>query len=82
MFEAVKSQISSLKKDLEAVKTKYNEVSEKLMEKSRQYQKLQVNVAFLTQYCSAIGIEIERRRCMNAWKLRMRRDIIQLCPMM
>jgi len=40
---AVKSQLTSIKKDAEAVKTKYNEVSEKLMEKSRQYQKLQVN---------------------------------------
>ena len=39
---AVKSQANVLKKDLEAVKTKYNEVSEKLMEKTRQYQKLQV----------------------------------------
>lgn len=41
-MEAVKSHVSSLKKDLEAVKSKYNEVSEKLMEKTRQYQKLQV----------------------------------------
>ena len=35
--------MSSLKKDLEAIKSKYNETSEKLMEKTRQYQKLQVN---------------------------------------
>ncbi len=41
-FLAAKTQLSSLKKDLESVKTKYNEVSEKLMEKTRQYQKLQV----------------------------------------
>lgn len=39
----MRSQASSLKKDLEALKTKYNEVSEKLMEKNRQYQKLQVS---------------------------------------
>jgi hypothetical protein len=39
---AAKAQVNSFKKDQEAVKTKYNEVSEKLMEKTRQYQKLQV----------------------------------------
>ena len=38
----LKNQVASLKKDLEAIKTRYNETSEKLMEKTRQYQKLQV----------------------------------------
>lgn len=33
---------AALKKDLEATRSKFNETSEKLMEKSRQYQKLQV----------------------------------------
>ena len=33
---------TALKKDLEATRSKFNETSEKLMEKSRQYQKLQV----------------------------------------
>ena len=42
VYVAVKSQQSLLKKDVEVMKTKYNEVSEKLMEKTRQYQKLQV----------------------------------------
>ena len=32
----------ALKRDLESTRTKFNEVSEKLMEKTRQYQKLQV----------------------------------------
>ena len=32
----------ALKKDLELMRSKFNETSEKLMEKSRQYQKLQV----------------------------------------
>ena len=32
----------ALKKDLDSTRTKFNEVSEKLMEKTRQYQKLQV----------------------------------------
>ena len=32
----------ALKKDLELTRSKFNETSEKLMEKSRQYQKLQV----------------------------------------
>lgn len=41
-MSAAKVQVNSLKKDLEAIKTKYNEVSEKMMEKTRQYQKLQV----------------------------------------
>ena len=31
----------ALRKELDATKLKYNEASEKLMEKSRQYQKLQ-----------------------------------------
>lgn len=39
---ALKSQVGSLRKDLETVKTKYNKVSEKLTDKTRQYQKLQV----------------------------------------
>lgn len=33
----------ALKKDLELMRSKFNETSEKLMEKSRQYQKLQVS---------------------------------------
>ena len=40
---AVKSQLSALKKDLESIKTKHKEASEKLREKTRQYQKLQVS---------------------------------------
>lgn len=39
---ALKNQVVSLKRDLDAIKTRYNETSEKLMEKTRQYQKLQV----------------------------------------
>lgn len=39
---AFKNQVVSLKRDLETIKTRYNETSEKLMEKTRQYQKLQV----------------------------------------
>ena len=39
----LRNQVVSLKKDLEAIKTRYNETSEKLMEKTRQYQKLQVS---------------------------------------
>ena len=39
---ALRNQVISLKRDLENIKTRYNETSEKLMEKSRQYQKLQV----------------------------------------
>ena len=39
----LKNQVVSFKRDLEAIKTKYNETSEKLMEKTRQYQKLQVS---------------------------------------
>ena len=39
---ALKNQVVSMKRDLEAIKTRYNETSEKLMEKTRQYQKLQV----------------------------------------
>ena len=38
----LKNQVVSMKRDLEAIKTRYNETSEKLMEKTRQYQKLQV----------------------------------------
>ena len=33
---------AALKKDFESMKTRYNEASDKLMEKSRQFQKLQV----------------------------------------
>ena len=39
----LKNQVVSFKRDLESIKTKYNETSEKLMEKTRQYQKLQVS---------------------------------------
>jgi predicted nucleic acid-binding Zn-ribbon protein len=39
---ALKNQVVSLKRDLDTIKTRYNETSEKLMEKTRQYQKLQV----------------------------------------
>ena len=41
---ALRNQVVSLKRDLENIKTRYNETSEKLMEKSRQYQKLQVSI--------------------------------------
>ena len=33
----------ALKRDLESTRTKFNEASEKLVEKTRQYQKLQVH---------------------------------------
>ena len=33
----------ALKRDLESTRTKFNEISEKLVEKTRQYQKLQVH---------------------------------------
>ncbi|XP_019855434.1 PREDICTED: E3 ubiquitin-protein ligase CCNB1IP1-like [Amphimedon queenslandica] len=38
---AVKAQAEALRKELDATKLKYNESSEKLMDKGRQYQKLQ-----------------------------------------
>ncbi|XP_069083080.1 E3 ubiquitin-protein ligase CCNB1IP1 [Pleurodeles waltl] len=38
---AVKGEVTSMKKVLEEYKKKYSEVSEKLMERNRQYQKLQ-----------------------------------------
>ncbi|XP_051778294.1 E3 ubiquitin-protein ligase CCNB1IP1 isoform X2 [Erpetoichthys calabaricus] len=38
---SVKGELSSIKKVLEEYKRKYSEVSEKLMERNRQYQKLQ-----------------------------------------
>ena len=34
----------ALKRDLESSRTKFNEASEKLVEKTRQYQKLQVHL--------------------------------------
>ncbi|XP_053715584.1 E3 ubiquitin-protein ligase CCNB1IP1 isoform X2 [Synchiropus splendidus] len=40
-LSAMRGEITSLKKVLEEYKRKYGEVSERLMEKSRQYQKLQ-----------------------------------------
>lgn len=44
---ALKNQVVSMKRDLETIKTRYNETSEKLMEKTRQYQKLQVRSSLL-----------------------------------
>ena len=41
MSTALKTQVTSIRKELESVKSKYSEASEKLLEKSRQYQKLQ-----------------------------------------
>ncbi|KAL5011905.1 hypothetical protein ScPMuIL_010456 [Solemya velum] len=38
---ALKTQLSASKKELESTKKKYNEVSEKMSEKTRQHQKLQ-----------------------------------------
>lgn len=38
---AMKSEVNSLKKILEEYKRKYSELSEKLMERNRQYNKLQ-----------------------------------------
>ncbi|XP_064616518.1 E3 ubiquitin-protein ligase CCNB1IP1-like isoform X2 [Liolophura sinensis] len=40
-LNTLKTQLLGVKKDLDSTKKKYNEVSEKLMERSRQYQKLQ-----------------------------------------
>ncbi|XP_062516100.1 E3 ubiquitin-protein ligase CCNB1IP1-like isoform X2 [Corticium candelabrum] len=38
---ALKQQITNVKKDLDSNKLRYNEVSDKLMERNRQYQRLQ-----------------------------------------
>ncbi|KAI8491596.1 cyclin B1 interacting protein 1, E3 ubiquitin protein ligase [Branchiostoma belcheri] len=40
-FSALKNQISANRKELESTKKRFNEVSEKLMERNRQHQKLQ-----------------------------------------
>ena len=46
---------AALKKELEATRSKFNETSEKFLEKSRQYQKLQVHVQTLL-YMSVVCI--------------------------
>lgn len=43
-FAAVKSQVSALKRELDELRTKYSGASDKLQEKNRQYQKLQVHM--------------------------------------
>ena len=52
----LKSQVIGLKKDLETIKTKCNEASEKLMEKTRQYQKLQVSFCVCVCVCVCVCI--------------------------
>lgn len=49
------SMVLALKKDLETLKTKYNDVSEKLLEKNRQYQKLQGMYETLRRWASGEG---------------------------
>ena len=46
---------AALKKELEATRSKFNVTSEKFLEKSRQYQKLQVHVQTLL-YMSVVCI--------------------------
>ena len=60
---------AALKKDLEMTRSKFNETSEKLMEKTRQYQKLQVIIYNYDNYnnlCSINGEFLSLHRvCMK-----------------
>ena len=43
---------AALKKDLDSMKSRYNEASDKLLEKNRQLQKLQVCIKLIWQSCT------------------------------